>query len=203
MKIRGTTVGTTIKPEKILLKATDLTEEEKAQARANLGIGGSADFSWTNLIDVTVGDNFDLEKDKPYRVLVEFKEERLERLRKMSEFKLFLSFPFTERVEANAIIVRARFANSATSIYTNMVVVNNIACDAGKTLTMLTLSSKIGDALFNATHSFTGYTSSVTTRSTVAPSTEVFTVDENIWFKFALEEKYPIPMGSRIVLEGR
>ena len=35
MKIRGTTVGTTIKPEKILVKATDLTEEEKAQARAN------------------------------------------------------------------------------------------------------------------------------------------------------------------------
>ena len=37
MKIRGITVGTPIKPEKNLVKATDLTEEEKAQARANIG----------------------------------------------------------------------------------------------------------------------------------------------------------------------
>ena len=37
MKIRGNTVGTPIKPEKNLVKATDLTEEEKAQARENIG----------------------------------------------------------------------------------------------------------------------------------------------------------------------
>lgn len=37
--IRGNTVGTPIKPEKNLLKATDLTEEEKAQARSNVGLG--------------------------------------------------------------------------------------------------------------------------------------------------------------------
>lgn len=36
-KIRGNTVGTTIKPEKALVKATNLNEEEKAQARANIG----------------------------------------------------------------------------------------------------------------------------------------------------------------------
>lgn len=37
MKIRGNTIGTPIKPEKNLIKATDLTEEEKARARANIG----------------------------------------------------------------------------------------------------------------------------------------------------------------------
>lgn len=37
MKIRGNTIGTPLKPEKNLVKATDLTEEEKAQARANIG----------------------------------------------------------------------------------------------------------------------------------------------------------------------
>ena len=37
MKIRGITVGTPLKPEKNLIKATDLTEEEKAQARKNIG----------------------------------------------------------------------------------------------------------------------------------------------------------------------
>ena len=36
-KIRGNTVGTTIKPEKALVKATNLNEEEKAQARDNIG----------------------------------------------------------------------------------------------------------------------------------------------------------------------
>lgn len=36
-KIRGSTVGTTLKPEKALVKAVNLTEEEKAQARANIG----------------------------------------------------------------------------------------------------------------------------------------------------------------------
>lgn len=39
MKIRGNTVGTPMKPEKNLVKATDLTEEEKAQARKNIGAG--------------------------------------------------------------------------------------------------------------------------------------------------------------------
>lgn len=37
MKIRGNTVGTPIKPEKVLVKSENLTEEEKAQARANIG----------------------------------------------------------------------------------------------------------------------------------------------------------------------
>ena len=42
MKIRGNTIGTPIKPEKNILKATDLTAEEQAQARANIG-AASAD----------------------------------------------------------------------------------------------------------------------------------------------------------------
>ena len=37
MKIRGNTIGTTIKPEKNILKATDLTEAEKKQVRENIG----------------------------------------------------------------------------------------------------------------------------------------------------------------------
>lgn len=37
MKIRGNTVGTPLKPEVILTKASGLTEEQKAQARANIG----------------------------------------------------------------------------------------------------------------------------------------------------------------------
>ena len=37
-KIRGNVIGTPIKPEKSILKATDLTEEQKAQARANIGV---------------------------------------------------------------------------------------------------------------------------------------------------------------------
>lgn len=37
MKIRGNTVGTPMKPEKNLVKATDLTEKEKEQARENIG----------------------------------------------------------------------------------------------------------------------------------------------------------------------
>lgn len=37
MKIRGNTVGTPMKPEKAVVKCENLTEEEKAQARANIG----------------------------------------------------------------------------------------------------------------------------------------------------------------------
>jgi hypothetical protein len=37
MKIRGNTVGTPIKPEKAVVKCQNLTEEEKAQARENIG----------------------------------------------------------------------------------------------------------------------------------------------------------------------
>ena len=42
MKIQGNMISTPIKPEKNLLKATDLTPEEQAQARANIG-AASAD----------------------------------------------------------------------------------------------------------------------------------------------------------------
>lgn len=38
MKIRGNVVGTTQKPEKVIVKATDLTDDEKAQARSNIGV---------------------------------------------------------------------------------------------------------------------------------------------------------------------
>lgn len=41
MKIRGNVIGTPIKPEKSIVKATDLTEEQKAQARKNIGITGT------------------------------------------------------------------------------------------------------------------------------------------------------------------
>jgi hypothetical protein len=37
-KIRGSVIATPLKPEKSILKATDLTEEQKAQARANIGV---------------------------------------------------------------------------------------------------------------------------------------------------------------------
>lgn len=37
MKIRGNTVGTTIAPEKVLVKSEKLTPEEQAQARQNIG----------------------------------------------------------------------------------------------------------------------------------------------------------------------
>lgn len=37
MKIRGNVVGTTQKPEKVIVRATHLTEEQKAQARENIG----------------------------------------------------------------------------------------------------------------------------------------------------------------------
>ena len=37
MKIRGITVGTPMKPEKNLVKATGLSAEEQAQARENIG----------------------------------------------------------------------------------------------------------------------------------------------------------------------
>lgn len=56
MKIRGNTIGTPIKPEKNLVKATDLTEEEKAQARENIGAISLSDLpvydgSYTEVYD--------------------------------------------------------------------------------------------------------------------------------------------------------
>ena len=44
MKIRGNTIGTPIKPEQNLIKATDLTEEQKAQARENIGALSEAEM---------------------------------------------------------------------------------------------------------------------------------------------------------------
>lgn len=49
MKIRGNTVGTTIKPEKTVVKCEKLTEEEKTIARANIGA--------TSMLIVTIGED--------------------------------------------------------------------------------------------------------------------------------------------------
>jgi hypothetical protein len=44
VKIRGNTVGTPLRPKKAVVKATDLTDEEKAQARENIGAVGTTDY---------------------------------------------------------------------------------------------------------------------------------------------------------------
>lgn len=65
MKIRGNTVGTNVKPESVLIKATDLTEEQKTQARANIGAakegsggggGSSVEFDTTLSIEGAAAD---------------------------------------------------------------------------------------------------------------------------------------------------
>lgn len=50
MKIRGNTIGTTISPKRVVTNPGELTEEEKAQARAKIGAaavgeGGNVDLS--------------------------------------------------------------------------------------------------------------------------------------------------------------
>lgn len=44
MKIRGTTIATPIKPEVAVVKCQNLTEEQKAQARANIGAANDAEM---------------------------------------------------------------------------------------------------------------------------------------------------------------
>ena len=46
MKIRGNTVGTTLKPEKVIVKCQNLTEVEKAQVRENIGAVGTDDIRY-------------------------------------------------------------------------------------------------------------------------------------------------------------
>lgn len=57
MKIRGNTVGTTLNPEASLLLSTGLTEEQKAQARANIGAsavgeGGNGESGVSPTVDI-------------------------------------------------------------------------------------------------------------------------------------------------------
>lgn len=54
MKIRGNTVGTPIKPKKVLVKSENLTEEEKALARANIGAAAVIeDIDYSVYFDIT------------------------------------------------------------------------------------------------------------------------------------------------------
>ena len=56
-KIRGNTVGTTIAPEKVLVKSENLTPEEKAQARANIGAAKEGESGGSSLLVVTLSDS--------------------------------------------------------------------------------------------------------------------------------------------------
>ena len=57
MKIRGNAIGTTMKPENNLVKAKSLTDEQKAQARKNIGAmqNGLAD-RYLNMGDHPIGN---------------------------------------------------------------------------------------------------------------------------------------------------
>ena len=66
MIIRGNTIGTPLKPEKNLVKATDLTDEEKAQVRKNIGAVASV-----NNVKPDENGNVDVESDC-YMVKVNF-----------------------------------------------------------------------------------------------------------------------------------
>ena len=55
MKIRGNTVGTPIKPEKVVVKCQNLTEEEKAQARENIG-AAAVSGQYELIEDITIGE---------------------------------------------------------------------------------------------------------------------------------------------------
>lgn len=47
-KIRGNVVGTTQRPEAVLARATNLSEEQKSQARANIGAISADDIPTGN-----------------------------------------------------------------------------------------------------------------------------------------------------------
>lgn len=64
MKIRGNTVGTPMKPEKNLVRATALTEEEKALARENIGAGTKIQIVDEIPADAKDGDVFILHSDE-------------------------------------------------------------------------------------------------------------------------------------------
>ena len=55
MKIRGNTVGTTIKPEQAVVKCQNLTEEQKAQARENIG-AAAASGQYELIEDITLAE---------------------------------------------------------------------------------------------------------------------------------------------------
>lgn len=71
-KIRGNTVGTTLKPEQAILKCQNLTEEEKAQARAN--IGAAAIGESVTLKDKTTGVEYTLYVDNGKLIMAEMEE---------------------------------------------------------------------------------------------------------------------------------
>lgn len=56
MKIRGNTVGTNMKPEKNLVKATGLTPEEKAQARNNMDAADQSELYGLVPVEFEVGN---------------------------------------------------------------------------------------------------------------------------------------------------
>lgn len=208
MKIRGTTVGTTIKPEKILLKATDLTEEEKAQARANLGIGGGTDFSWKVVAETTLAENPEGVSTLGWNF--DSGDITTENLKKMSEFKLLIKLPFTENIAASAFNCLVMFSDVSTGRGYVILQASNITCTGGtpETPKAITLAATIMkmDTIY-----YTMFRQSTTSGNPTAPSAmhkECKTTGGNLFdakkwaFRVQLSS-YPFPVGTRILLEGR
>lgn len=208
MKIRGTTVGTTIKPEKILLKATDLTEEEKAQARANLGIGGGTDFSWKVVAETTLAENPEGVNSLAWNF--DGGDITTEDLKKMSEFKLLIKMPFTEDISASDFNILVMLINADDNKNYMLFQDNTIACtggtpDAPKTLSVMATITKLDTVYLSTYRQALSYNDKVTPKTVhrECNSSNGNLFDAKQWsFKVQLKTR-ALPVGTQVLLEGR
>lgn len=160
-----------------------------------------AGLSWTKIVDATLTPEM-LEPGYLYRCMWEFDEETSANIRQMTEFKLLIKLPFAENISAGQFEIKAFFAdkNSFISglVYSRAIV--NVP--AGGTDIITLHASKMDDVMFAVSRQFTNYADMVNANSTARLHNNVFDV-ENLWFKFNLTNKYPLPSGTRVLLEGR
>lgn len=168
----------------------------------------TARFSWKVVAETTLAEN----PEGASTLVWNFDSGDIttEDLKKMSEFKLLIRLPFTENVAANAFSYLVMFSDASTGRGYVILQVNNIACTGGtpeapKAIILAATITKMGTVYY------TMFRQSTTSGSPSAPSamhkvcntTDGNLFDAKEWaFKVQLKTA-PIPVGTRILLEGR
>lgn len=186
-----------------------VTQKQLGDALAALPEDGDdANFSWRVVAETTLEEN----PNGVSTLVWNFDSESLttEDVKKMSEFKLLIKLPFTENVAASAFSYLVMFTDTSTSRGYVILQASNIACTGGtleapKAIILAATITKM-DTVY-----YTMFRQSTTSGSPSAPSamhkvcdtTDGNLFDAKEWaFKVQLKTT-PIPVGARVLLEGR
>lgn len=171
-----------------------------------------ADLSWKVIVDSVLEENTEDATLMAWKLT----QEATEDMKKMSEFKLLVKLPFTEDISVKTFDIMPIFSNAKTSKNYVLFQVNNVECTGGtqdkpKTIFVTALITRMDTMLYTTLRQAASTTEPISpvsmARECETDGVSLFDA-EMISVKLQLKAASgkpttPVPVGTRVLLEGR